>query len=142
MKTSRNLVTTSPFNDLARMFFNDEFFVTPSLFENKRSGLSNISENDNEYIVELSAPGFKKEDIKIELENDVLKIYSDYENNKEDKNDGYYRREFIKSSFERSFTMPKDANKEEISAEMIDGILKVIVPKQEQKKENLKITIK
>jgi len=135
----------SPFFDLAKKFFNnDDFDFYPSFETRRNSGLSNISETDNEYVVEISAPGLKKEDIKIELENDILKISSDFEDQKEEKNDGYYRREFCRSSFERSFTLPKIVDKENISASMENGILSVSIPKlkEEKKKDSLKITIK
>jgi len=62
----------SPFMDFTRKFFNNDFDYFP-IFDSKRnSGLSNISETETEYQLEISAPGLKKEDIKIELENDVL----------------------------------------------------------------------
>jgi HSP20 family protein len=140
---NRSLVnkTGSPFLDFAKDFFDTNFEYLPTLTRN--GGLSNISENENEYLVEISAPGLKKEDIKIELENDVLKISSSVEDNKEEKNESYYRREFYKSSFERSFAIPKGVNKEQISATMDNGILIVEIPKaKEEKKENIKITIK
>lgn len=132
----------SPFFNMAKRFFDNDFdYYLPSLFESK--GLSNVSENENEYLIELSAPGFKKDDIKIELENDILKIYSTFEDKKEEEKNGYFRKEFCKSSFERNFSMPKNVNVDEISANMEDGILNVVVPKKkEEKKENVKITIK
>ena len=145
---NRSLVskTGSPFLDFAREFWNDDLYLyTAPFFESKRGGgLSNVAENDNEYIVEISAPGLKKEDIKIELENDVLKISSNVEDQKEEKNEGYYRREFYKSSFERSFAMPKNADKNAVSAVMENGILNVTIPKikEDPKKESVKITIK
>lgn len=146
MNTNRGLTRfESPFFDLAKKFFNnDDFDFYPSFETRRNSGLSNISETDNEYVVEISAPGLKKEDIKIELENDILKISSDFEDQKEEKNDGYYRREFCRSSFERSFTLPKIVDKENISASMENGILSVSIPKlkEEKKKDSLKITIK
>lgn len=143
---NRSLVhkTENPFLDLAKKFFDNDFdyYLPSSLTRN--GGLSNVSENENEYLVEISAPGLKKEDIKIELENDVLKISSTVEDKKEEKNENYYRREFYKSSFERSFAIPKGVKKDEISATMSDGILIVEIPKlkQEETKENIKITIK
>ena len=144
MKNSLVTMNESPFLDFARKFFDNDFSYFPAFESINSNGLSNISENDNEYIVELSAPGLKKEDIKIELENDVLKISSEIENKKEEKNDGYHRKEFYKSSFSRSFTIPKIIKREEISASMNDGILTVLIPKnkEEKKSENFKITIK
>ena len=142
---SNKLVTVrSPFLEMASKFFDNNFDYYPSILERKNSGLSNVSENENEYLIEITAPGLKKEDIKIEIENDILKIYSDVEDSKEEKNDGYYRREFYKSSFERNFTLSNNVNKESISASMTDGILSVTIPKlkEEEKKSSLKITIK
>jgi HSP20 family protein len=130
---------------MARKFFDDDFSYLPATFMPRNfHGLSNISENDNEYTIEVSAPGFKKEDIKIELENDVLKISSEIENKKEEKNEGYSRKEFYKSSFSRHFTIPNAVKKDGISASMKDGILMVTIPKNktEKKSENLKISIK
>lgn len=140
---NRNLIqTSSPFLDLAKRFFDTDFNYP--LFENRYNGLSNVLENENEYLIELSTPGFKKEDIKIELENDVLTISSEVEDKKEENGDGYHRREFYKSSFARSFTIPKNVNKNKISANMNDGILVIEIPKfvDEKKNEKLKITVK
>jgi HSP20 family protein len=140
---NKNLIV-SPFMDFAKRFFGDDDvnYVT-TLFEGRGNcGLINVYEKENEYSIELSAPGLKKEDIKIELNDDVLKISSVVEDKKEDKFDGYYRKEFRKSSFERSFTIPKDVVKNEISATMTDGILVLTAPKfKEEKKEGTTITI-
>ena len=141
---NRSLATvSSPFMDFAKKFFNDDFGYFPT-FERKNSGLSNVSETETEYLVELSAPGLKKEDIKIELENDVLKTSSDNQDKREEEKDGYYRKEFYRSSFERSFSLPKNANRDEISATMVDGILNVSIPKvkEEKKKDTIQISIK
>jgi len=73
-----------------------------------------------------------------------LKISSSVEDSKEEKKDGYYKREFFKSSFERNFTVPKNVNRDEISATMTDGILNVIIPKvkEELKNDTIQISIK
>ena len=139
--------TKSPFYDMAKRFFDDDFFYFPSILENRKNnaGLSNIMETENDYLIEISAPGLKKDDINIELENDLLKISSEIEDKKEENNNGYYRREFYKSSFSRSFTIPKNVKKEEITASMDNGILTLSIPKvkeEEKKNNNLKITIK
>lgn len=145
MNTNKSLSVSSPFSDFMKKFFGDDDvnYVT-TLFEGHGNcGLINVYEKENEYTIELSAPGLKKEDIKIELDENVLKISSSVEDKKEDKFEGYYRKEFRKSSFERSFQLPKDVVKNEISASMADGILTLTAPKfKEEKKESTKITIK
>lgn len=143
---SKSLMTVSgnPFLEMARKFFDDDFDYYPSIFETRRnSGLSNVSENEKEYKIEISAPGLKKEDIKIDLDDNILRISSEIEDKKEEKHDGYYRREFCKSSFQRSFTLPRLVDKENISATMEDGILNLTIPKtKEEKKDTFKISIK
>lgn len=144
VKFNNNLMD-SPFYNLAKRFFDNDFDYLPTYEGRRNSGLSNIKETENEYVVELTAPGLKKEDVKIEIENDVLKISSDIEDSKEENNNGYYRKEFYKSSFQRNFTLPENVKKEEISASMTDGILNVVIPKikeEEKKPENIQITIK
>jgi len=142
---NRNLARTDrPFLDFAKRFFDNDFNYIPFLEGRNNGGLSNILEKENEYLIELSAPGLKKEDIKIELDNDILRIFSNTEDSKEDKGEDYYRREFYKTSFERSFTIPKIADKNSISATMENGILIVEIPKlkEEKKPDNIIIKVK
>lgn len=142
MNTNKNLLV-SPFTDFMKKFFDDDTNYVTTLFESRGNcGLINVYEKENEYTIELSAPGLKKDDIKIELNENVLRISSTVEDNKDDNFDGYYRKEFRKSSFERSFTIPKDVVKNEISAIMTDGILVLTAPKfKEKKKDSTTITI-
>jgi len=135
-----------PFENLAKKFFGgDDFFrISPSkLFmgENQTIGKANIIDNEKEYALELSVPGFKKEDININIDGDILTISSDFEDSKEESNDKYYRKEFIKSSFSRSFYVPEDVSFSKIDAKMEDGILNVSFPKKEKKKKDSKLTI-
>ena len=142
MNRNLEVAATSPFFELANRFFDMDIY--PEIFESKKnSGLSNVSENENDFSIEISVPGLKKDDIKIELENDILKISSDIADKKEEEKNGYYRKEYYISNFERCFTLPKNANKIDISASMIDGILNITIPKlKEQKTDNIKIDIK
>lgn len=137
----------NPFDSLAKKFFGDDDFFTfkPSLSlmgEAHDMGKSNIIENEKDYSIQISVPGFKKDDINIELNGDVLTISSEFEDKKEEDNDNYCRREFIKSSFSRSFSVPDNADIENIDAKMEDGILNVIVPKKEEEKKENKLNIK
>lgn len=92
----------------------------------------NVFETDNAYRIELAAPGLKKKDIKINLENDILKISSEIETEVENKDEKCTKREYSYRSFSRSFTLPDSADKENISAESVDGILKIIIMKKEE----------
>ena len=94
----------------------------------------NISENEDDFMLELAAPGMQKSDFKINLDNNVLTLSSEKQDESEDKCENYSRREFCYSSFSRSFTLPKSINYDKIKADYKDGVLKVELPKREDAK--------
>jgi HSP20 family protein len=97
----------------------------------------NIRENENEFVVELAAPGMTKKDFNIELENDILTIHSEKKEEVEekDKEGNFYRKEFSYQSFQRCFRFPQDVvNAEKINANYKDGILRLVLPKVDEKK--------
>lgn len=110
-------------------FFNDSYFKVPAV---------NIVEDDQKFNLELSVPGFKKEDFKINLENNVITISGEIsENNvKEEKN--YTRREFTHQNFSRSFNLPENTNINEITASYENGILNIVIPKINVVKNNVR----
>ena len=91
----------------------------------------NISEKTNAYEVELSVPGFNKEDFKIEAEKDVLNVSCEHKEEKKDETKQFTRREFRYGSFSRSFTLPENANTDGIQACYENGILVLDIPKKE-----------
>lgn len=95
----------------------------------------NITEEKNEYLVSLAAPGMKKDDFKIDVDGNMLTISSQQEVEKEEKETKFTRREYSYSSFSRSFTLPDEVNKEKIEAKYEDGILKVSLPRKEEAKK-------
>lgn len=95
----------------------------------------NIKENENEFSIEVAAPGMKKDDFKINLDNDRLVISSERKTEHEDKKDNYTRKEFSYQSFQRSFSLsPNLVDGEKISAKYGDGILCIKLPKREEVK--------
>ncbi|MDN3724992.1 Hsp20/alpha crystallin family protein [Aequorivita sp. SDUM287046] len=96
----------------------------------------NIFENLPNFVVELAVPGLKKEDFAIEVEEDTLKISSKkVEEKKEENNDSRIRRrEFNYATFERSFKLPENIKAEDIQANYENGVLRVTLPKMEEKK--------
>ncbi len=95
----------------------------------------NVFENNDEFIVEVAAPGMDKKDFKIELDNEVLTISSEKEMEDEVDNGQYSRREFSYQSFQRSFRLPKSVvDDAKIKAKYQDGILRVLIPKREEAK--------
>ena len=117
--------------------------IFPSeLFRRSQSNLPavNISEDDKSFCVDIVAPGFKKDDFKVNVEDDMLTISAEAKSEKteEDKKKQYTRREYSHSSFTRSFKLPENAKDDTISADFKDGILKLTIPKSEQQLKTTK----
>lgn len=114
----------------------DDFFNTLGEGFTSYTPAVNVSEKENSFEVELSAPGFNKEDIKVEMENGVLTISGENktENVKEEKN--YSRKEFSYGSFKRTFTVPEMIDEENVQAKYENGILKLSLAKRKELKEN------
>lgn len=95
----------------------------------------NIKEDENGFVVEMAAPGMKKGDFKINVDNSLLTISSQkQEEQKEGEGEKYTRREFAYHAFTRSFTLPNSADADKVSASYNDGILTVTIPKKEEAK--------
>ena len=90
----------------------------------------------------LQLSGLKKDDFKIQLDNNILTISSEVKDEKEEEEKNYTRKEFHYSSFSRSFTLPRIVNLEKIKADYENGILKVILPKKDEAKVEIKKEIK
>lgn len=95
----------------------------------------NITEHKDEYRVSLAVPGMKKDDFKIDVEGNMLTISSEKEENKEEKDKKFTRKEYNYSCFSRSFTLPEEINKEKIEARYQDGVLKIALPRKEGTKK-------
>lgn len=95
----------------------------------------NLFEGKDNYKIELAIPGFKKEDVEMILEKNVLTVKSKQENKNNENTDDYFRREFNYSSFERSFTLPKTADLDSINAKFNNGVLEIAINKLEEAKE-------
>ena len=98
------------------------------------SPLVDITEDEKEYVVKAEIPEMKKEDIKLNVADDVLSITGERKYEKEEKGKKYHRVERAYGSFMRSFTLPEDADGSKVSAEYKDGLLKVHIPKSEKAK--------
>jgi HSP20 family protein len=132
LKFSNALFSNSPFAS----FFDE--FVNPVSYQENTSYVPgvNISETNESYGLEFSAPGFSKEHITIGVDKDVLTVSGEFkkEESKEDTN--YSRREFNLTSFKRSFSLPESVNKDSISAKYENGLLHITIPKQMEKPLN------
>lgn len=96
----------------------------------------NIVETNDNFVVEMAAPGMEKKDFHIELDNEMLTISSEKEETNELKDGEHYtRKEFSYQAFRRSFQLPKTVVEEsKIEAKYENGLLKILIPKKEEAK--------
>ena len=88
----------------------------------------NVIENKDIYELQLAIPGYSKEEVILTVENNTLTISAEFESKEESTT--YSRREFVKTSFERSFTLPRSIDTDKIEASFENGILNVKLPRK------------
>jgi HSP20 family protein len=130
-KDKRNQALLPGFNDVFESVFNDTFFSDRII---TRVPAANISESDENFHIELAAPGLKKDDFKISLDDNVLSISVEQQSEQNGNSWKYNKREYSYSSFVRSFSLPEIADEGRIEASYTDGILKIDVAKKEEAK--------
>lgn len=130
---------TSPFNDFVNEFFGRDITQFMGHDELKRSTPSvNITERAEDYKLDLLAPGFSREELKLNVENDVLTISAEHKSEASKENERYTRREFTRSAFSRSFRLPEGTQHDAIKAEYTNGVLNVTIPKVAPKKPTVR----
>ena len=125
--------------------FFDDFFINDYPAENGnkfRLPAVNIKEDENAYGIEVSAPGLKKDQFNINIDEDVMTISYEVVESEEEKADNYTRKEFTQSSFMRRFTLPESVDTSKVDAKYTDGILHITLPKKEEAKPKPAIDIK
>lgn len=139
--------TRRPFGNLITQdFFDmDDFFDgrrwmqnrMPEAFWNGKSSepALNIMESDDNFDIELAAPGFDKNDFNVTIEDGFLNISAEKTREKEESEENYTRKEFSYNSFERSLQLPESVKEEEIKAKYRDGILSFKLAKKEEAKK-------
>ncbi|NLK16150.1 MAG: Hsp20/alpha crystallin family protein [Bacteroidales bacterium] len=128
----------SIFNEEPRMtslfdsIFNDQ--VMPNFYRSAAGGCSNVNilDNEKDITIELTAPGFKKEHVNIDLNNDVLTVSAKIEEKDTEEKKNYIRREFCSREFSRSFSIPNYLDQEKVTASQDNGIISIVIPKKEQ----------
>lgn len=119
-------------SDLSKFFGTDTFVSAPAV---------NIVETEKGFRIDMAAPGFKKEDFTLNVENRTLKIKGTHKTETEEKTEKYTRREFQFGSFERKFTLPENVNEENIEAKYTDGILSIEISRSENAKQVKEIRV-
>lgn len=125
--------------ELSKLFNHDGYFDLDDFFSKNTFALDVKDENDK-YIVEAELPGFSKEDISASLVNHWLEIVAT-KNKTINENDKYLYQERSTTTLKRKIYL-NDAINEKIDAELVDGILKMTIPKQENNDSQNKIEIK
>lgn len=121
------------------VFFDDQLFR--DFFNGAWKGgsispASNVKESDENYTIELAAPGLEKGDFKIKLDNHVLTISSEKKEENSNESERYTRKEFQYNSFQRSWNLPETIDTDAISASYNNGILNVVLPKKQDVVKN------
>ncbi|WP_324721078.1 Hsp20/alpha crystallin family protein [Salinimicrobium sp. HB62] len=103
----------------------------------------NVKEKEKDFEVELAAPGLKKDDFTITLDNGLLTVSAEREDNKEEEKDGFLSREFSYNSFSRTIRIPESVDEEkEVSARYENGVLKLKLQKKDGMEPKKPKTIK
>jgi HSP20 family protein len=125
-------------------FFNDGFFDNDLMTSPLTRWVpnANVRETNDEYIIELAAPGMEKDEFKVEVQEDVIVIEGQHDEEKEESNEEYHRKEFKTTSFKRSFRLPQSVVTDKVDAKYSHGILKLTLPKREEAKSIGKKLIK
>lgn len=132
-----SIFNTNLFDDFFEFPFYDDK-AEKKLYGHHAANLmkTDIQEHDDGYTLEMDLPGFKKEEIQIELNNGYMTISAAKgldEDEKDKKSGKYIRRERYTGSCQRSFYVGEDVTEEDIKAEFKHGLLKLFVPKKEAK---------
>jgi len=103
-----------------------------------------IKEGENDYTITVDAPGYAKEELGLEVKDDMLRIFSEHKEEKEEKKEGYIYKERSERSFSRSLRIPENIKAEDINAALENGVLTLTIPKKEitEPAEPKKIEIK
>ena len=114
-------------------WFDDNFFDTDVVARaNATAPAVNVKENEKAYVMEVAAPGLKKEQVHMNIDKDGylnVAIESKAENKDENKKEHYLRREFSYSSYQQSYQLPDNVDREKIGAKVSDGVLEIEFPK-------------
>jgi len=127
----RPIQTYSPFRglDLFNEFLNQFEQASDNTSLNDFYPNVNTREGKEAYHIEVDLPGIKKEDVEINVEDNILTISGKRELRNETKEENYYKIESAYGTFSRSFTLPEKVDIENIKASSIDGVLEVVIPK-------------
>ena len=112
--------------DIAQFFGSDDVWT--------RSPKVNILERKDDFRIDVQAPGFSKEELKLNVEDGMLTVSAEKSTQEQQETERYTRREFGYTKFQRTFRLPDGVNTERITAEHMNGVLSISIPKNEESK--------
>lgn len=118
------------FQDNLNRFFHDDFWGFSGINQQVNVPV-NLRETDKTYEMSLIAPGLQKEDFKLNVTDDLLTISYEQKQEKEQKDEGWLRKEYKMQSFSRSFTLDDSVDTNNITASYDNGVLHLSLPKKE-----------
>jgi HSP20 family protein len=137
---AKDIVRWDPFRELEslrremeRLF---DTFLSERRFEREFTWAPavEVKELPDKFVLRVDLPGIRKEDIKLEVSDNILTISGERKEEKEEKEAQYYRREIVYGSFHRSIQLPPSVDPEKITAKLENGVLTVEIPKTEKAK--------
>lgn len=132
-RPERELDTTAiprTFSEMLDSFFNDT--LTTRTTTGSFVPSVDVIEHDTQYEIHVSLPGMKKENVTIEMEDGVLTVSGERKYSTDEKTKKYHLIESRFGKFARSFTLPRNINRDSVNAKMMDGILSIIIDKDEK----------
>ena len=130
------VTTYSPMHNMDYLFDSDSFFGNSFPFDGSMvesiEPRVNIKDEGCAFVVEASVAGYDKDEINLEVEGDILTLSGNKKEDNKTEIDGYRKKEFFCSSFKRAFSLSEDVQRENISADVKNGILTVNLPKKEK----------
>ena len=135
-RDKRNLGNYGGWSTLMDELFHDDLNIVRDgvLKQNMNKPRVNIVESDEEYVLNMSVPGFEKSDFVIGLENEELSVSAEVKTLEDQKELNYTRKEFTQGSFKRTFVLPETVEDSAINANYTNGILTISIPKKEEAK--------
>lgn len=141
-----HLIPLSPFRGLQDLrgeidrLFDESFAQIPTTVSGMQVSIPalNIHQTDTAVVIEAALPGYKEDEIDVEVKDDVLTIRGEKKHEDQDKKKGYLRREFAYGRFERSLSLPDNVKSNDVNAELNDGTLTITLPKIESEKPMVK----
>jgi len=128
-----DIIKWSPFRDIDKLFEGEDFFPVIPAISRKSKPSIDIYQTKENVVAEVSLAGVDPKDVEVSVENDILTVKGETKKEKETKDKDYYCKEIRSGSFVRAMGLPTHVKADKAQAESKDGILKIIIPKDEKK---------